>query len=179
MADISATLVSKSDQLDNVDLMGGPRVFTIAAVTVNEGAEQPLSIRLEEYPRPWRPGVTMRRLLSELWGTESDVWIGHKVQLYRDAAVTFGKVKPGGTRISHASHISKTVEVTLPTSKGKFDEFRVEPLVESKGAKPSVLTVEQVLTSTNADALKAAWDAAPPPVRKAIEARVAELEATA
>lgn len=134
MPDISATLVSKSDQLDNVDLMGGPRVFTIAGVTINVDAEQPLSIRLEEYPRPWKPGVTMRRLLAELWGAESDDWIGHKVRLYRDDTVTFGKVKPGGTRVSHASHINKKLEVTLPTSKGKFAEFRVEPLPDAPSA---------------------------------------------
>ena len=134
MPDISATLVSKSDQLDNVDLMGGARVFTIAGVTINVDAEQPLSIRLEEYPRPWKPGVTMRRLLAELWGAESDDWIGHKVRLYRDDTVTFGKVKPGGTRVSHASHINKKLEVTLPTSKGKFAEFRVEPLPDAPSA---------------------------------------------
>lgn len=127
--DISQTLVSNSTQLDNVDLMGGPRVFTITGVTLNE-SDQPLSIALAEYGRPWKPGVTMRRLLSEMWGPESDSWIGRKVRLYRDEAVTFGKDKTGGTRISHASHIDKTITVTLPTSKGKFGQFTVEPLGE-------------------------------------------------
>ena len=128
--DISATLVSNSTQLDNVDLMGGPRVFTITGVTMNE-SDQPLHIALAEYGRPWKPGVTMRRLLSEMWGAESDDWIGRQVRLYRDEAVTFGNVTPGGTRISHASHLDKRVEVTLPTSKGKFGKFTVDPLTDA------------------------------------------------
>ncbi len=178
MADIRATLISNSDQLDNVDLMSGPRVFTIAGATVS-GGEQPLSIRLVEYDRPWKPGLTVRRILDGIWGYETDLWTGRRVRLFRDEAVSFGKMKTGGTRISHATHIDKPVTLTLPVSKGKFGEFTIEPLVEDKAAKPSGLTVEQVLTSTNPAALKEAWDAAPPPVRKAIEARVAELEATA
>lgn len=131
MPDISATLVSKSDQLDNIDLLGGPRVFTVTRVAINEGAEQPLSVWFGEYDRPWKPGVTMRRLLSELWGTESDSWIGRKVRLYRDETVTMGRDKPGGTRISHASHLDKRVEVTLPTSRGKFGKFTVDPLADA------------------------------------------------
>ena len=127
MPDISATLVSNSDQLDNVDLMGGARVFTITDVTIT-GGEQPLRIGLAEYERPWKPGVTMRRLLSGIWGSESDEWIGRKVRLYRDETVKFGPARTGGTRVSHATHIAKTITLTLPVSKGKFGEFKVEPL---------------------------------------------------
>lgn len=175
MADISATLVSKSDQLDNVDLMGGPRIFTIARVEVTEGAEQPLSIWFEEYGRPWRPGVTMRRLLAELWGPESDSWIGRQVRLYRDDAVTFGNTKPGGTRISHASHMDKPVTVTLPTSKGRFGEFTVQPLDDAP-AKSSGVTAEQVAASTDRDELKSMWKATQDKeLRALIEARVADL----
>lgn len=171
--DISSTLVSNSTQLDNVDLMGGPRVFTITGVTMNEG-DQPLSIALAEYNRPWKPGVTMRRLLSEMWGAESDDWIGRKVRLYRDEAVTFGKDKPGGTRISHASHLDKRVEVTLPTSKGKFGKFTVEPLTEV--APATTPTADQVAASTDADELRGWWRATTDrDLRAVIEARVAEL----
>jgi hypothetical protein len=139
MADISATLVSNSTQLDNVDLMGGARVFTITSVTVHDGAEQVMSIGLAEYPRPWKPGLTMRRLLAEMYGADDDNWIGKRVRLYRDEKVSFGRDKTGGTRISHASDLAKTIVVTLPTSKGKFGEFKVEPLVEAP--KPDTATV--------------------------------------
>lgn len=129
--DISSTLVSNSSQLDNIDLQGGARDFTITRVVLNEGSDQPLSITLAEYGRPWKPGLTMRRLLSEMWGPESDSWVGRRVRLYRDASVTFGKVATGGTRISHATHLDRPITVTLPTAKGKFGEFTVQPLIEA------------------------------------------------
>ena len=173
--DISHTLKANSDQLDAIELLGGAQDFTIEAVTENN-SEQPINVRLAEFERPWRPGVTMRRLLSSLWGPETDEWIGHKVRLYRDDAVTFGKTKPGGTRVSHASHIEKKVTLTLPTSKGKFGEFTVEPLIES--APESEPTAKAVAACDDPDELRSMWQASGPERRAQIEARVAELAKT-
>ena len=75
--------------------------------------------------------LTMRRLLAHMWGPEADNYIGHRIRLYRDPEVVFGRDKTGGTRLSHASHIDKRITVSLPTSKGKFGAFTVEPLVEA------------------------------------------------
>ena len=174
--DISSTLVSNSTQLDNIDLQGGARDFTITGVTLNDG-DQPLSITLAEYGRPWKPGLTMRRLLSEMWGAESDAWIGRRVRLYRDASVKFGKDKTGGTRISHASHIDKKVTVTLPTSKGKFGEFTVQPLPDSAPDQREP-TVKEIAACTDTGALKAMWKASGKERRALIEARVAEIAST-
>ena len=55
MTDISDTLAPNSDQLDAIDLLGGPRTFTIADVSRGSD-EQPVQIALAEFPRPWRPG---------------------------------------------------------------------------------------------------------------------------
>ena len=132
--DISSMLVGKSDQLDNVDLLSGPRVFTITGASQGPN-DQPLNITLAEYDRPWRPGLTMRRVLAAMWGVEADNYIGRRIRLYRDPDVRFGNDKTGGTRISHASHLDKRLTVSLPTSKGKFGAFTVEPLVESAPAK--------------------------------------------
>jgi hypothetical protein len=131
MGNISHLLVSNSTQLDNVDLMGGPREFTITEVAETNDREQPLSVTLAEYHRPWKPGLTMRRLLAGLYGEDDDNWVGKRVRLFRDESVSFGKQRTGGTRISHASHIDRPITLTLPISKGKFGEFKVEPLVES------------------------------------------------
>ena len=173
--DISSTLVSNSTQLDNVDLMGGARDFTITGVTLTSG-EQPLSITLAEYDRPWKPGLTVRRILSEIWGSESDAWVGRRVRLFRDEAVTFGKDRTGGTRISHASHIDKKVTITLPTSKGKFGEFTVQPLIESAPAQPEP-TAEAVAACSDIDELKAMWRPSGAERRAQIEARVKTLAA--
>lgn len=174
--DISHLLVSNSTQLDNVDLMSGPRDFTIADVTETGNNDQPLSIALAEYDRPWKPGLTMRRLMSELYGGETDEWIGKCVRLFRDDKVTFGKSKPGGTRISHASHMDKKVTVTLPISKGKFDEFTVEPL-PTRIAPVAEPTPEQVAACNDRDILGGMWQACRPEMRAVIVARVAELDA--
>lgn len=170
--DISETLIGNSDQLDNTDLLTGPRDFTITDVSKGN-AEQPINISLAEFPRPWRPGLTMRRLLAAIWGKDASTYVGRRVRLYRDPEVTFGKDKPGGTRISHASHIDKAVTVTLPISRGKVDTFTVEPLTEP--AAPAEPTAEQVAASTDPDELRAMWKAATPALRKDIEARVNEL----
>ena len=133
-------LVGKSDQLDNVDLISGPRDFTITGVSERPG-DQPLEIALAEFDRPWRPGLTMRRLLAHLWGPDASVYVGRRVRLYRDPDITFGNDKPGGTRLSHASHIDKRITVTLPKSKGKVGVHTVEPLTETApkrtAAKPA------------------------------------------
>ena len=178
--DISETLVGSSDQLDNVDLMTGPRDFTITGVT-RGSADQPLNIQLAEFPRPWRPGLTMRRLLAAIWGPEALDYVGRKIRLYRDPKVTFGKSATGGTRLSHASHLDKTVTISLPVSRGKFDDFTVQPLTDdaSQGHASPGPTAEQVAAETDVETLKGMWRASGPELRVQIETRVAELNATA
>lgn len=173
-------LVGKSDQLDNIDLLSGPRDFTITGASKGPD-DQPLNITLAEYPRPWRPGLTMRRVLAAMWGPEADEYIGRKVRLYRDPEVRFGSDKTGGTRISHASHLDKRLTVSLPTSKGKFGAFTVDPLpdeapTKSKAAESAEPSAD-VATITDRDVLTRMWKAAPrdSAERAAIEARVAEL----
>jgi len=175
--DISEMLVGKSDQIDNVDLLSGPRDFTITGVSKGN-PDQPLDITVAEFDRAWRPGLTMRRLLAHIWGKDASLYVGRRVRLYRDAEVTFGKDKTGGTRISHASHMDKSVTVSLPTSKGKFGAFTVAPLPD---AAPAVApaTPEEVQACTEVAELRAMWATATPEVQTLITARKAELDATA
>ena len=169
-------LVGKSDQLDNVDLISGPRDFTITAVSKGPD-DQPLNIMLAEYDRPWRPGLTMRRLLAAIWGKEADDYIGHRIRLFRDPEISFGNDKTGGTRLSHASHLKdgKRITVSLPKSKGKFGAHTVEPMP----AAPVAPAAPDVATITDQGVLKDMWQHAPrdSAERSAIEARVAELKA--
>lgn len=167
-------LIGKSDQLDNVDLLSGPRDFTITEVAKGP-ADQPLSITLAEFPRPWRPGLTMRRLLAAIWGPDASVYVGRRVRLYRDPDVSFGTDKTGGTRISHASHLDKRVTVSLPKSKGKFGAFTVEPLPDTPPA-PTGPTLDDIATCTDQATLRGWYHGAAPEVQQAILARKAELE---
>jgi len=131
--DISDTLAPNSDQLDAVDLLGGPRTFTISDVKRGK-TEQPVEIHLAEFPRVWRPGKSMRRVLAACWGTDASVYVGRSVTLYCDEKVTFGPDVVGGTRISHLSHIDKARHIPLMVKRGKSATFTVQPLAEAPKA---------------------------------------------
>lgn len=168
--DISETLAPNSDQLDAVDLAGGPRTFTIAKVTKNS-AEQPINVHLTEFDRPWRPGKSMRRVLAACWGTDSSQWVGRRVELFCDPNVMFGREKVGGTRIKALSHLDKPKGVPLLVSRGKSATFTVQPLADEPEPAPQV----DVATETDVDKLRAAWKTADTDTRAAIKARVDEL----
>lgn len=167
-------LVGKSDQLDNIDLLSGPRDFTITGVSEGS-ADQPLNISLAEYDRAWRPGLTMRRLLAAMWGKDASLYVGRRVRLYRDPEVKFGNDKTGGTRISHASHLDAPVTVSLPTSKGKFGAFTVQPLPDTppKSKQP---TDADIAACTDQAQLKAWWEVGNAATKAKCVARKAELE---
>lgn len=159
---IEDTLAPNSDQLDAVDLLGQPpRTFTITKVA-RGSAEQPVEITLAEFPRVWRPGKSMRRVLAACWGTETSEWIGRRVSLYCDESVRFGSETVGGTRIHGLSHIDKPKSIPLLVSRGKSATFRVQPLPEP--------TNDERLAS-----LREEWKHAEPERRKVIEAEVAAL----
>lgn len=137
MPDISATLAPKSDQLDNIDLRDSPpRIFTVTGVDVRIGTDQPVSVHLAEFDRPWKPGKNMRRVLAYCWGKESDGWIGKRVELYADEKVKFGNETPGGTRISRLSDIDGTKHAPILVSQGKPGTYKVEPLPAAPAAAP-------------------------------------------
>lgn len=176
MSDISDTLAPASDQLDAVDLMGKPpRVFTVTKVDVKTTADQPVSVHLAEFPRVWRPGKSMRRVLAYCWGNDSANWIGHQVELYCDERVMFGNEAVGGTRISRLSHIDGKKNVPLIVKRGKSATYPVEPLPEQKPAAPEP-TAEEVAACTDRAELTAMWKRSGPDMRTIIEARVADLD---
>ena len=152
--DISDTLAPNSDQLDAVDLLGGPQTFTIAGVRRGKD-EQPVEISLAEFPRVWRPGKSMRRVLVAAWGPDASAYVGRRVTLYCDPNVKFGGEKVGGTRISHMTHLkgNKPLSVPLLISRGKSAMFTVQPLTEP-APTPSGPTAEQIAASTDVDELR-------------------------
>jgi hypothetical protein len=127
--DLTESLAPKSDQLDAIDLVGSPRTFTIENVT-RHNAEQPFNYHLAEFPRVWRPGKSMRRVLAAAWGADASKHIGQRVTLYCDPSVQFGNDTVGGTRISHMSGLEKPLKVPLLVKRGKSAMFTVQPLTE-------------------------------------------------
>lgn len=130
--DLTKALAPKSDQLDFADLDGlPPQIYTITEVSEN-GTEladqQPVNIRLAEFPRWWRPSKGMLRVLADNWGKEVHAWVGRQVELYGDPEVYFGKEKRGGTRISRLSHIKSSNTTLVNPRGGRGAYWTVKPL---------------------------------------------------
>jgi len=141
--DMRATIAPKSDQLDAVDLLGGDRTFTIERVTKNND-EQPFNFHLAEFPRPWRPTLSMRRVLMTCWGPDAATYVGRRVQLYCDPDVEFGGAAVGGTRIRALSHIDKPKKVPLLVKRGRSAIFVVQPLADAPPPKSSLASSDQL-----------------------------------
>lgn len=179
--DLTKSIEPKSDQLNAEDLLTGPVTVTIERVTEGS-AEQPVDVHLVEFPgRPYRPSKSMRRVMVSAWGKEAAVYAGRRMTLYRDPEVTFGRDKVGGIKISHLSHIEKRMSLALTVTRGKRSPHVVEPLNEAAPQPlPRALpTPEDIAAAFDRDVLQAMWRQFPDghPARKAIEARVAELDA--
>ena len=171
--DLSDTIQPASDQLDSVDLLPGPRIFTIERVTKGN-AEQPVQIHFAEFPRPWRPGKSMRRILVACWGTDASKYVGRRVTLFCDPEVRFGGDRVGGTRISHLSHIDGPRDVPLLVTRGRSAMYHVEPLTEAP-APITEPTPDQVANCTDPDTLRSWLPVSRPVVQQRINQRIAEL----
>jgi len=169
---LSQAILARSDQLNADDLVGGPRTFTVADVRRGD-ADQPVAIVLEEFPasRPFKPSKTVLRLLSHVWGEETDDWPERpRFTLYRDAKVKWAGQEIGGIRVSHMSHIKEPVKIALAESKGKKSLHVVQPLPDAPPPDPNAELL---------GALKAEWGTADPERRKQIEAEAAALRGQA
>lgn len=142
--DLTNAIIAKSDQLNASDMIGGPQTFTVVEVRQGD-ADQPVSIVLAEWPpgRPFKPSKTVTRILVAAWGSESDNWPeGARMTLYRDPKVKWAGQEVGGIRVSHLSHLDKSLlkdgkfKIALQESKGKSVLHTVEPLPD-KPAEPT------------------------------------------
>lgn len=128
--DVSNAIQAKSDQLNSIDLAGGP--VTVRIVEVREGnSDQPVNIITDVFgpSRPFKPSKTVLRVLVAGWNTtDTASWVGQSLTLYRDPAVRWAGEAIGGIRVSAMTNIAKPLVVSLPTSKGKFAKSTIAPL---------------------------------------------------
>lgn len=156
---MTASIAPKSDQLDAVDLLSGPRTFTIERVS-EHNSEQPFNFHLAGFPRVWRPGKSMRRVIVAAWGPDATKYAGQRVTLYCDSSVQFGGEVVGGSRISHMSGIDKPLKVPLLIKKGRSAVFTVQPLKEAAPAPARDWLAEAGQTGGDIDLLRALYKAA-------------------
>ncbi len=128
--DMASFTAPRSDQMNYDDLIGGPRTITITGVRANEGSkEQPVSIAYAgDEGKPYKPCLSMRRVLVHLWGADAKNYIGRSLTLYGDPKVQWGGMEVGGIRISHASHIEAPQTMALTATRARRAAFTVQPL---------------------------------------------------
>lgn len=172
--DISDALAPTSDQLDAVELVT-PRTFTIdtgSRLGKREG-KTVAEIRLVGFDRVWRPSKGMLDVLAKCWGTDGSKWVGHRVTLYNDTEVMFGREKTGGIRISHLSHIDGVQTVSIRAGGGRTKPWKVRPLAEAP--KPQI-SGDDIEAAQTVDELRALWTSADDQQRARITERVNELK---
>lgn len=175
--DLSESIIPRSDQLNSDDLMAGPATVTIAAVK-RGNAEQPVDIVTEEFGtgRPYKPSKSMRRVMVAAWGTDGSTYVGHRLTLYREPTIRFGKDEVGGIRISHMSGIDKPLRLALTVKRGQRDPFVVQPI---PAGVPSRDWAAEVAAATSDAELMALWGQSPktPDIKALVAARHDEFVA--
>ena len=136
--DLADTIIPRSDQLNADDLMAGPRTITVVKVT-RGNAEQPVNIITREFgdARPYKPSMSMRRVLVQAWGKDPSVYTGRRMMLFRDPTITFGKDAVGGIRISALSHIEQRMTLALTVSRGRRAPYTVDLLPDAPSKIPA------------------------------------------
>ncbi len=175
--DLSNAVVAKSDQLNAIDLISGPRTFTVAEVKRGD-ADQPVSIVLQENPasRPFKPSKTVVRILAFAWGKETDDWPQDaRMTLYRDEKVKWAGQEIGGIRVSHLSHIKGQLKIALAESKGKTSLHVVDPLPDTPKPPPEP-TAEEVAACVDQRKLREWYGISSPDRQAQILQRKADLE---
>lgn len=152
MVDISNTIKAKSDQLNAGDLIGGPVIVKVIEV-ISRSGDQPVSIRIDGGLQPFKPCLSMRRVLAKLWGVETDAWIGKSMVLFNDPTVIWAGKPEGGIRISHLEGITKAEEVPVRASKRAVTRYMVEPLViqqaQPEQKAPTFETIKELMNNCN------------------------------
>lgn len=150
--DLRPTIVPKSDQLNADQLVGGPMTITVSRVTATSG-DQPVTVHYEgDKGRPYKPCLTMRKVLVLAWGHDGNKWPGRSMRVYNDPDVRFGKDTVGGVRISHLSDIPKDIKVSLAVTKGKKAMYEIRKLEDG-----DTELIAAIKAAGDVDALKAAF----------------------
>jgi hypothetical protein len=119
--DLSETIKPQSAQLNADDLIAGSKTITITSVKPGPNEKQKVAISYEgDEGRPYLPCLSMRRVLVGAWDTDSTVYIGRRITLFRDPTVPFKGVRAGGIRISHMTDLpGPKLEIILTKTRGE------------------------------------------------------------
>ena len=149
MTDLGTMIAPKTDQLNADSLIAGPITIRVTKVTASGAKDQPISISYEgDDGKPYKPCLSMRRVLVQVWGKDGSAYVGRRMTLYRDQNVQFGGEKVGGIRISHMDGIDSPVTLALTVTRGSRKPYVVQVLRDDsatkKAAKPEASIPERI-----------------------------------
>ena len=139
---LSETVKAKTDQLNADDMIGVPPItVTLVDMVVDQSKnEQPWIMKIDGGWKPYKPGLSMRRVLLEAWkddGQQGKTWIGRRMTLFRDPDIVFAGLKVGGVRISHLSDLeAPELAVAITVRKGVKNVWTIKRL-EDAPANPT------------------------------------------
>ena len=187
MTDLSTTIAPKSDQLNYDDFIGkGSITIKVTGVKKSpDDKQQPVAISYEgDNGKPYKPCLSMRRVLVTIWGSNADNYVGRTMTLYGDPSVKFGGIAVGGIRISHMSDLEKSFTMALSVSKASRKPYTIHPIGHVQAA-PVAVDPTSAIAKINAcqtlDELKSVYsgltkaEQAHPDVVKAKDARKGEV----
>ncbi len=130
MLDLSGTIKAKSDQLNADDLIAGDKMVQVEHVNLTQDPQQPIQVYYFGCEgKPFKPCLTVRRMLIALWGSDGNTWAGKWMNLYVDKSVSFGKQKNiGGIRVNAVSHIQSAATIALTVRRGVKQHFIIQPI---------------------------------------------------
>jgi hypothetical protein len=157
--DVSDTIIAKSDQLNAVDLPPAEIIVKIIDVKRVNDKDQPVHLHLKGHEgRPYKPCLSMRRILIHAWGQYADNWIGQSMSLYCDNSVTWAGKEVGGIRIKELSGITEPVQTPIALNQRHRELYTVNPLViDWVGiAKKHITAINNCLTESGLNECKKA-----------------------
>lgn len=163
ISDLSGTIIPKSDQLNADQLLGGPMQILITGVSRGTDEKQPIFI---DYAggegRPWKPCLTMRKVLIAAWGKDGREWIGKSAVLFNDSSVLYGGAQVGGIRVSALSDIPSDMTLLVTEKRGKKTKVVIKKLQDH-----DYMPALRESAALGIDALKDAWSKIPASHRQA------------
>ena len=161
--DVSHTIIAKSDQLNALDLPPSETIVTISDVKVLADKDQPVHLHLEGHEgRPYKPCLSMRRILINAWGQYAEQWIGQSMALYCDQNVKWAGKDVGGIRIAKLTGIERTVSAPIALNRSMREIYTVDPLILkdepvidwSEAVASYILAIEDCSSSAEMDEMK-------------------------
>ena len=123
VTDLRHTIVPKSDQLNADQLIGGPMTITVTRVSASSG-DQPVTVHYEgDKGRPFKPCLTMRKVLVLAWGHDGTQWPGKSMRVYNDPDVRFQMLWSDPSEADHVPDDLQQSTARFPFGRKQFHSF--------------------------------------------------------